>query len=501
LQGVRAVDRRRGYRGPLEHIELDAAGNVPEEVLINLNPGRELNIGSIVDGVVVEVTDKQARVALAPYQEGVITWDELHSQWPAYLPQGQDNAQPLAITALSDVLKPGDHIQAEVTGQDADSGQYLLDLYQEPTANGAVYAMDPHSGDVLAMVGGIRFGRSDGGSEFIRATQAERQPGSAFKPIIYAAAVEEGFTPASVLDDSPRVFTMASGRKHTPQNYDQTFLGRLSLRESLVRSRNVPTVELVDQIGPRKIIQYARKFGITTPIPEEDIIALGTHSVRLSELTRAYSVFPDGGKLVDPIYVLRIEDSKGNVLMRAEPHSEQVISDSTAYMITDVLRDVVRSPFGTAHRALEGFDRPAAGKTGTTQNYTDAWYMGFIPQLVAGVYVGFDDPTISLGPAETGSRAAAPIWRDFMEQVEGSLPIETFKQPDSVVTMRVGPAGQLLGPCEDPRGTRYELFRADSIPKRLRDGSSCVTGPLQAAQPPASAQPAKHSGRREDVDL
>jgi penicillin-binding protein 1A len=501
LAGVRAVDRRRGYRGPSEHIALDELGQVPEEELVNLNPGRELDVGRIVDGVVVEVTETAVRVALAPYQEGLIAWEQFKPQWPASLPPGQEQPQPLAIRAFADILKPGDHIQGEIIGQDAQTGSLLLDLYQEPLANGAVYAMDPKSGEVLAMVGGIRFGRSDGGSEFVRATQAERQPGSAFKPVIYAAAIEEGYTPATVLDDSPRVFTMASGRKHTPQNYDQTFLGRLSLREALVRSRNVPTVQLVEEMGARKVIEYARKFGISTPIPEESIIALGTHSVRLSELTRAYAAFPNGGQRVEPIYVLRIEDSKGTVIMRAEPRAEQVISEATAYMISDVMRDVVRSPFGTGYRPMEGFDRPAAGKTGTTQNYTDAWYLGFIPQLVAGVYVGFDDPTISLGPAETGSHAAAPIWRGLMERVEGSLPIETFRQPESVIAMRVGQVGNLLGPCDRLDGSRYELFRAETIPKRLRDGAACVTGPLQAAPPTTVRQPPTRSGRREDVDL
>jgi penicillin-binding protein 1A len=501
VKGVRALDRRRGYRGPMDQVQLDELGHVPEDVLINLNPGRELDVGRIVDGVVVEVQDKTARVALAPYQEGVITWEQLKKNWLAYLPPNQENPQPLAITALADVFAVGDHIQGEIVGQNAENGRFLLDLYQEPQANGAIYMMDPKTGEVVAMVGGIRFGRSEGGSEFIRATQAERQPGSSFKPIIYAAAIEEGYTPATVLDDSPRVFTLSTGRKHTPQNYDQVFLGRLSLRESLMRSRNVPTVQLVDEMGARKVIEYARKFGITTPIPEESIIALGTHSVRLSELTRAYAVFPNGGKLVDPIYILRIEDSKGNVIYRSEQHSQQVISEATAYVITDIMRDVVRNPFGTGYKAMEGFDRPAGGKTGTTQNYTDAWYLGFIPQLVAGVYVGFDDPSTSLGPSEVGGRTAAPIWKGVLERVEGSLPIETFHQPDSVVTMRVGPAGQLLGSCDNLDGSRYELFRADTIPKRLRDGSSCVTGPLQAAQPPGAVQPTPRSGRREDVDL
>lgn len=497
ITGVRALDRRRGYRGAKDSIELDPQGEVPDLVLQSLNPGREMDIGKIVRVVVVEVGEEAARVVLAPYQEGVIEWEQLKEQWPARLPKGED-AQRLAITALSDILAPGDLIQAEIIGQDLDSGHYRLDLYQEPQANGAIYVMDPRSGEVLAMVGGIRFGRGEGGSEFIRATQAKRQPGSSFKPIIYAAAIEEGFTVASVLDDSPRVFTMNTGKKHTPQNYDQGFLGRLTLRESLVRSRNVPTVQLVDEMGARKVIEYARKFGITTPIPEESIIALGTHSVKLSELTRAYAVLSNEGKLVEPIYVLRIEDSKGNVMVEQQPVVSQVISEATAYVISDLMRDVVRSPFGTGYRAMKGFTRPAAGKTGTTQDYTDAWYLGFIPQIAAGVYVGFDDPTVSLGPSEAGARAAAPIWKGFMSRVEGSLPIETFKQPDSVVTMRVGPEGQLLGPCDIPDGSRYELFKADTIPKRLHTGSTCVGGPLQANPPPGQPTARKE---RENVEL
>jgi penicillin-binding protein 1A len=496
VKGVRALDRRRGYRGPEERIELGELNQVPDDVLIDLNPGREPEVGRLVRGVVVEVTPEAARVALAPYQEALLQWERLKEQWPSYVREG-DFEHPLALHAIEEILAPGDEIQAEIIGQDPASGELLLDLYQEPQANGALYAMNPTSGEVLAMVGGIRFGHGDGGSEFIRATQAERQPGSSFKAVIYAAAIEEGYTSGTVLDDSPRVFTLNTGRKHIPKNYDNGYLGRVTLRESLMRSRNVPTVQLVDEIGARKVIQYARRFGISTTIPAESIIALGTHSVKLSELTRAYGVFPDGGRLVEPIYIQRIEDSKGNVLLENKPRSEQVISEATAYIISDILQDVVRNPFGTGYRAMVGLNRPAAGKTGTTQNYTDAWYIGFIPQLVAGVYVGFDDPTISLGPAETGASAAAPIWKGFMMRVDRSLPIEAFKQPESVVTMRVGEDGRLLGPCDNPDQARFELFKADSIPERFRTNSECLGGPLRPRQP----GPRPVARGRENVDL
>ncbi|MEE8396527.1 MAG: PBP1A family penicillin-binding protein, partial [bacterium] len=385
-KGVRDLDRRRGYRGPLGTEALDPFGQVPDEVLENLNPPQAVLVGRIVKGVVLEVKDEAARVALGLSLEGVIPWELLREQWERRV-DPQDDEMAYRITGLRDILAPGNVVQVIPTWRDPETGEFSLDLYQEPLANGGVYAMDPKTGEVLAMVGGVRFGRKEGASEFIRATQAVRQPGSSFKPIVYAAAIDEGYTPATILEDSPRVFTLDSGKKHIPKNYDGKYLGRTTLREALVRSRNVPTVQLVQEMGARKVIEYARRFGLTTEIPEESIIALGTHSVRLDELTRAYGVFANHGKLMKPIYIRRIEDSRGNTLESSRPEGEQVISPATAYLVADMLQDVVRQPFGTGHRALQGFDRPAAGKTGTTQNYTDAWFIGFIPQIVAGVYV------------------------------------------------------------------------------------------------------------------
>ena len=499
LEGVRRLDRRRGYRGPKEKLDLGPEGKLDETVLLDLNSGRRIEIGQIMNGVVMEVNEDKARVVIAPFQEGEILWDLLKERWPSLL----DNSEPehpvsIPIRSLADVLAPGDRIRVAISGHDPITNQMRFDLHQEPKANGAVFVMEPTRGDVLAMVGGIRYGRKRGGSEFIRATQAVRQPGSSFKPIIYAAAIEEGYTPASLLEDSPRVFTLETGKKHTPHNYDNAYLGPLTLRESLVRSRNVPTVQLVDEMGARTVIKYARKFGISTPIPEESIIALGTHSVKLSELTRAYAVFPNGGKMVKPIYILRVEDSQGNVLQENHPESVQAISEATAFIISDILRDVVRIPFGTGYRAMEGLKRPAAGKTGTTQNYTDAWYMGFLPQLVAGVYVGFDDPTISLGPSESGGRAAAPIWKGFIERVESSLPIEAFKRPDSVVTLRIGLTGNLLDPCDEQQGSsRFEVFKTDSVPRQMNLGKNCGLRTLNSNVDP----PLDGSRRREEEEL
>ena len=493
-KGVTAVDRRRGYRGAQDKVELDAQGMPPEDVLEGLNPTLAVDAGRVARGIVLDVSPGRARVAMAPDSEGVVSWDAIRTHWPVRINPQNEN-EPIYNHNLKDLIAPGDLIEVRGMGRDPATGNLSLDLYQEPVINGGLYAMDPRTGEVLAMVGGTRFGRGDGASEFIRATQAERQPGSAFKPIIYAAAIDEGYTPATVLDDSPRVFTLASGKKHIPQNYDNTYLGHLTLREALIRSRNVPTVQLVDEMGPRKVVQYARKLGITTYIPEESLIALGTHSVKLSELTRAYAVFAAGGMLSTPLYILKVTDQKGNVLFDNKPSATQVISPETAYLVSDLLQDVVRNVHGTGHEVADAIKRPAAAKTGTTQNYSDAWFMGYIPQLVAGVYVGFDDVSHTLGPAETGSRAALPIWLEFMKQAEAGLPIETFAPPPTVVMHRVSPTGQLLGPCDDTLGSRMEMFKASSIPPRLQGNAAC--GAPGVREQPAQVTP----GNKEDVDL
>ncbi|MCZ6473492.1 MAG: PBP1A family penicillin-binding protein [SAR324 cluster bacterium] len=472
--GVRNLDMRRGYRRSTEKLELDQFKQVPDEVLENLNAPHAVELGQVVKGVVVDVNAEEARIALGLTLEGVIPWELLSEQWRVQLKLNAKEEQvPVLINDLASILAPGELVLVKPTWRDPESGEFTLDLYQEPQSNGALYAMDPDTGEVLAMVGGTRFGRGDGASEFIRATQAERQPGSSFKPIIYAAAIDEGYTPASILQDSPRVFTLRSGRKHIPRNYDKKYLGNTTLREALMRSRNVPTVQLVEEMGARKVIEYARKFGLSTAIPEESIIALGTHSVKLDELTRAYSVFAGKGNLAEQIYILRIENAQGEVLEKAEFKQIKVISDATAYLVGDILQDVVRRPLGTGYRAISEFNRPAAGKTGTTQNYTDAWYLGYIPQLVAGVYVGFDDASKSLGPSETGSRAAAPIWLEFMQAVERSMAVETFRQPPTVVAHRVSAAGKLLGPCDTSEDSRLEFFKVSSIPPRFLSSNGC----------------------------
>ena len=495
IHGLEALDQRRGFRGPMEKVEFNEKHELPLDELVDLNSANSMKTGKIGRAVVTEVSDSQAKVTLGAGGEGVINWATQRETWRV----AADPEHPERVWRINSprtIFSRGDMILIRVRGQNPDSGVFDLDLYQEPLANGAVMSMDPRNGEVLAMVGGFRFGRGDGASEFIRATQALRQPGSAFKPIVYATAIDEGYTPATILDDSPRVFKLAGGKKHIPKNYDDSYRGDMTLRESLYQSRNVPTVQLVDEMGPAKVIEYARKLGFTSDIPEENIIGLGTHSVRLNELIRAYGVFANGGKIEKPRFILRVEDSKGNILEEDKQEEEQVISDATAFIITNILQDVILKPGGTANKELYDFGRPAAGKTGTTQNSTDAWFMGFIPQVVTGVYVGFDNPKVSLGPWETGGRAAAPIWKEYMNVVKSTLPIEGFQPPPSVVTLRVNPQGEFVGACDQSEGTRLEYFKASSVSEQTKD-EDCRRVPIGGSSRPI---PPKSGGAKPTVE-
>ncbi|MDP7463824.1 MAG: penicillin-binding transpeptidase domain-containing protein, partial [SAR324 cluster bacterium] len=355
--------------------------------------------------------------------------------------------------------------------------------------------MNPGNGQVLAMIGGYRHETS----EFNRAIQAKRQPGSAFKPIVYAAALDAGYTPASQLIDSPRAYRTGQSSHGSeeiwiPKNYSKKLLGNVSLRTALVKSLNLPTIGLVDDLDPRNIISYAQRLGITTEIPPNLTIALGSFSVTLQEMVSAYAVYADQGNLRRPVYLLRVEDQDGNVLEQWEPQAEQVISPETAFLVGNILRDVVRRGTGWRARSIE---RPSAGKTGTTNDYVDAWYIGYIPQLITGVYVGFDHPR-SLGPHESGSRAAAPIWVDLMKNAVASLPTEQFPQPPGVVTVRVHSSGRRAGPCDPPEQTQEEYFRIGTEPP-VDPLLPVKCGPVEEAETAASGT--EQSVEEEELEL
>lgn len=331
---------------------------------------------------------------------------------------------------------------------------------REPSdVQSALVCMYPYSGHIKAMVGGRDYYKS----QFNRAVQARRQPGSAFKPIIYAAAIDKHYTPASIIVDSPVVFE--SGGPCTfwePQNYDRIFQGPTTLRKALTYSRNVVTVKILKEIGADYVIEYARALGIEGDFTPNLSLSLGTCGVSLLSLVRAYAAFCNLGTSVEPICITRIVDRDGKVIEENSPKLSAAISPETAYIITSMLQSVVEEGTGKKVRAL---NRPCAGKTGTTNDVRDAWFIGFTPRLVAGVWVGFDDLS-PLGKHETGAVAASPIWLDFMQKVCEGEPVQSFAVPDGIIFVKINP--QTGMPPQSPQEeTTFECFKENDLPAGL----------------------------------
>jgi penicillin-binding protein 1A len=307
---------------------------------------------------------------------------------------------------------------------------------------GAVVTVEPQTGYVKTMVGGSDFLRS----EFNRAVQAKRQPGSAFKPFIYIAAIEAGFTPASQIEDSPVSYAVGgkNGQTWKPENYDRKFRGSTTLQQAIEESVNVVTVKLQERIGLAKTIQVARRLGIASPLDINLSLALGTSDLSLLELTSAYGALANQGVWMPPVTIRYVTDAQGKLLEEHVPEGRESLAPETAYVITHMLRGVVERGTGQAAKAL---GRPVAAKTGTTNDYSNAWFIGFTPRLATGVWVGYDRPR-SLGRDETGSRVAVPIWVGYMGKVLGDSPKEDFPVPDRIVSMLIDedPSGECLRP-------------------------------------------------------
>ena len=323
-------------------------------------------------------------------------------------------------------------------------------------AQGALLAMESATGAIRAMVGGRNFSRS----EFNRATQSRRQPGSAFKPFIYTAAFDKGMTPATVILDAPIVFEDRSANTvWKPQNFDQKFTGPTTLHNALIHSRNIITIKILQTIGVDYATAYAGNMGITSPLNKNLSLALGTSGVTLQELVRGYGVLANGGKKVNPFFIRKIVDRTGHVFEESQVVSEQVIDPRIAFMATHIMQDVVESGTG---RAVKSIGRPVAGKTGTTDEMRDAWFMGFTPSLVAGVWVGFDQER-TLGKQEVGGRAAAPIWLYFMEVALAGTPVDVFPVPEGIVFIKIDPVtGQPVKPST--KGAIFECFLDGNTP-------------------------------------
>jgi penicillin-binding protein 1A len=396
--GLHSYDRRHGWRGNLPNILKD--GTATLESYQNEDWRGPIQKGDYVPGLVTAVQPTFATIKMGAYHAMLTPAD---FAWT-----GRKSVMQL--------LKPGDLVEVsikEVSGTTAH-----VQLEQKPAAQGALLAIDNATGEIKAMVGGYDFTES----KFNRATQAVRQTGSSFKVYVYTTAMEQGDSPFDTIMDLPVTFR-SGGQDYSPKNYDEKFEGRITLRRALADSRNVPAVRLLDKVGIQNVIDVARRFGISSPLPPYLPLALGAADLTLLEHTSAFTVFPDDGIRIEPHTIRRVQSYDGVVLEEPRPNVTDVIPPDVARTMVSMLEEVVQ--FGTGVRAKE-IGRPSAGKTGTTNDFTDAWYLGFTPQLTAGVWVGNDDKRISLGKKETGARAALPIWLEFMQQAVQGMPVEDF---------------------------------------------------------------------------
>ena len=331
----------------------------------------------------------------------------------------------------------------------------------------ALVALDPSTGHILAMVGGRNYQES----QFNRAWQALRQPGSAFKPLVYATAIERGYRATDMLNDTPLTVKIDAKKTWSPENFTRTYQGTVTLRNALVQSLNVPTVRLLAAVGIHDVIEAAHKLGIQSPLKAVPSLALGSSDVTLLELTAAYAVFDNQGVRLDPGAILTITDSNGRVLYTGSTNPVQALRPETAYIVTSLLQGVVER--GTGWKARE-VGRPVAGKTGTTNDYRDAWFIGYTPNLVAGVWVGYDDQR-SLGPKATGSRAALPIWVDFMRRAHEGQDAADFSAPDNISFRNIDPRSGLLS-TERCRSSLREAFIPGTEPRRYCDEAGAPGG-------------------------
>ena len=373
-----------------------------------------------------------------------------------------------AVKNPSQVFKLGDVILVKVINEVTEDNEYEFALYQEPIAQSALLSIEAETGHVKTMIGG----RDYRNSQFNRAYQSRRQPGSAFKPIVYAAALDKGYTAASVIVDSPVVFEDTERDfVWKPRNYKEKFYGDTLFREALVKSRNVVTIKILQDIGIDYVIDYSRKLGITSDISHDLSIALGSSGLSLLELVNAYSVFSNLGYLIEPVFITKIYDRDGNLLESSKLVRKKVIDMSTAYIMTSIMESVIKSGTGRRVKALK---RPVAGKTGTTNNLFDAWFLGYTPRYTTGVWVGLDQEA-PLGKSETGSRAASPIWLDYMQNALKGKPARTFNVPEGIVFAKIDAKTGLL-PIEESEKTIFECFKEGSLPTEYTQKPNAISG-------------------------
>ncbi len=507
--GLEALDRRQGWKGPLRKVAPEAF----EDELQRLSEENrwfvnEEGQGPIlaereepVVGLVLEIDAKEDRatVAIAPGVTAPVWLSDV-----AWARPRDPSVSSTPRKRIRDVFSVGDVALFRLIVDDKEE-IVRLGLAQDPEVEGALLALDVSTGEARALIGGYDYGRS----QFDRAIQARRQPGSAFTPLIYAAALEQGYTAVTTLYDRPVVYTdRESGFEWRPENYGRRFLGPLPMREALARSINNATIHLLDDLGVARVVRFAQRLGIRSELEPNLSLALGSSPVTVLELTRAYGVFANGGKLPPVPFITRVSDRDGNVLLEnvvfpeteadteqpftfedeiavfpedevaaaeenADPEADaagreswrddpyRVLSPATAFLAADLLRGVVDDPRGTGRRA-RALGRPLGGKTGTTNEQGDAWFVGFSRDLVVGVWVGFDERKV-LGRGETGGRAALPVWLEFMRKAHRGAPARDFQVPDGITFARVDrSSGKLAAP--DTKNAYFQAFRDGEEP-------------------------------------
>jgi penicillin-binding protein 1A len=478
-EGLLDYDRRHGWRGPLARVTLpegDAVDALDEALEGRPSPGK------LVPAVVVKVGPKDARLYTRDAGFVDLGWEAM--SWARPKVGLGTGASP---KRAADVLARGDIVLVSLTKPTPPATAVKGELAQMPEAAAALVALAPNDGAVRALVGGFDYFDQKVG-KFNRATQAKRQPGSGFKPFLYSAALDKGFTTASLILDAPFVIDDPSMEEAwRPENSSGDFAGPMRLREALVKSRNLVSIRLLQAIGMSPAMQYTERFGFErSTLPRNLTLALGTNSATPLQVAAGYAVFANGGLRIQPWFIERIEDPKGQVVFQAAPRrascatgdaaegadeasgcrlpdeqrAPRAISTANAWLMTDMMREVITR--GTGRRALALGRSDLAGKTGTTNEARDTWFNGYNRSLVASVWVGFDQSQ-PLGEGEEGSRTAVPIWVDFMRGALAGVPQRGWPMPDGLVQARVSPATGELASVDDPSGI-FETFLADRMP-------------------------------------
>jgi penicillin-binding protein 1A len=540
-EGLAAIDKRIGFRGPLQHLESSADVEtflkeerikliehkvhckmlMPDGHLDSIEAMRVAGISS--DSELLEPGEQYQAVVTSLDDKRKVTGVMIgasHAELPVakmgWARPVKDDKAPVPArgdpTAPSRVFQKGDVILVKlVEGAKAPKDNPIVSLEQEPLVQGALVSLEADTGFVLAMEGGYDFEAS----EFNRATQAQRQPGS----LIYSAALERGYTPASIIVDSPIVYEDSESGKWKPSNFEEKFYGDTTFRQALIHSRNVPTIKIAQALSVPTILDYAKRLGVDGKLPADLSISLGSASVSLLELTKVYALFPRLGRKVTPIFLNKVMDRDGKVLEEEKPQllpsqitlqapaepaaqpsgtpgkqgvpmpayplandPDQVLDPRVAFVMTHLMSEVVN--YGTGHDA-KALGRAAAGKTGTTSDYIDAWFMGFTPHVVTGVWVGFDNQK-SIGPVETGARAALPIWLSFMREAVKNYPDTDFTIPPGVVFASIDAAtGKLASPNS-----------SEAIKEAFIEG----TQPTETSSPSGNTSESQSEFFKEDIE-